>query len=718
MGQPSTRVAISSDFLDAFAQVPKSQQGKIRRFIEQFKANPTAPGINYEKISSFKDPKLRSVRIDQSYRGIVMKPESGDVYMLLWVAHHDDAYQWAENKVYSIHPDTGGLQVFDAAEAVQAAPGSDGEDEEAETKAPDLYAEHKDRELASLGVPLELMPLVRSIRSEMDLDRVQPHLPQEAYEALFLLAAGYSLVEVDREMAKMRAGASKEVDTEDYEAALDHPDSQRRFQVVDDELELADILNAPLEKWRVFLHPSQRQIVRMNANGPVRVLGGAGTGKTVVALHRAKFLVERVFRKPEDRVLFTTFTRNLAADIEANLQKICTAEELERIDIVNLDRWVVDFLKKQGYDFDVDYGNRTAPLWDQAMTLAAKDQDLPRSFYREEWEQVIQPHEITSFADYARVPRVGRGTRLSRGQRKAIWPVFEEYQALLNEKQLREPDGAMRDARLILEERGAILPYRSIVVDEAQDLGRQAFLLIRAMVPEQPHDLFIVGDAHQRIYRHPVVLGRCGVDIVGRARRLRINYRTTEQTRRWAVRLLEGVAFDDLDGGVDTQDDYTSLLQGVDPEVRHFDTFADEVAFLQEYLGALEESEFRHTCLVARTNKLVNQYAGALRSKGFDVYAVSRNKAEDRSRPGVRIATMHRVKGLEFDRVLIAAVKDGIVPLTQALDSAAGEVERETLETRERSLLYVAATRARRHVIVTSFGAASEFLRSEGAISP
>lgn len=704
--QPSARVAISADFLDAFAEIPRSQQAKVRRFIEMFKTNPTAPGINYEKISNFRDPKLRSIRIDQSYRGIVLKPDSGDVYMLLWVAHHDDAYQWAANKLYSIHPDTGGLQVVDTEQVEQAQPAPEDKPEE----APDLFASHRDRELTRLGIPLELIPLIRSVRSEAALDAIQPHLPEEAYEALFMLAAGYTPSEVDREMAALRQSRDKDVDTEDYEAALENPDTQRRFQVVGNELELAEILDAPLEKWRVFLHPSQRQLVRMEANGPVRVLGGAGTGKTVVAMHRAKHLVENVFDNPEQRLLFTTFTRNLAADIESNLKKICSPEVLAKIEVVNLDRWVNEFLQRQGYEYRIDYGKVTEELWDDAVKLAPDSLGLPRAFYREEWDQVVQPHEVVTLADYLRVPRTGRGTRLSRSQRNEIWPVFEEYFALLNEKQVREPDGAMRDARMLLEKKGQILPYRAIVVDEAQDLGRQAFMLIRSMVPEQPQDLFIVGDAHQRIYRHPIVLSRCGVDIVGRGRQLRINYRTTEETRRWAVGLLTGVTFDDLDGGSDSHEGYKSLLSGLDPEEHHFESFAQEVRHLVDYLSTLSDQDLRRTCLVARKNSLVDQYEGALRAGGIPTYQVRREQAEDRSSPGVRLATMHRVKGLEFERVIIASANDGVVPLPQALASAASDAELKMLETRERSLLYVAATRARQRVMITSFGTASPLL--------
>jgi len=706
--QPSVRVAISTDFLDAFCQIPQSQQSKVRRFVEKFKADPRSSGINYEKIEGAADENLRSVRIDQAYRGIVLKPESGNVYALLWVDNHDDDYKWAMNKVYSIHPETGALQVLPVEQISEQL---EDKAEEAEQERTGLYREYRDRELARLGIPQELMALVRSVNTEEDLDLIETHLPQEAYEALFLLAAGDTLREVDREMAELRQQrAEEEIDTSDYAAAFDNPDSQRRFHVVEDELELAEILSAPLEKWRVFLHPSQRRLVQMNANGPIRVLGGAGTGKTVVAMHRANYLVENVFDEPEQRLLFTTFTVNLAADIEENLAKICSDDVLERIEVVNLDKWVTQFLRKQGYDYSIDYGARTETLWENALDLRPSEMDLTRSFYRDEWEQVIQPQEIMSLNDYLRVSRVGRVTPLGRRQRKAIWPVFEEYRTLLDENRLREADGAMRDARLLLERQGNILPYRSIVVDEAQDLGRQALMLLRAMVPEYSQDIFIVGDAHQRIYRHPITLSDAGIDIVGRGQKLRINYRTTEENRRWAVNSLRDVTFDDLDGGVDEQTGYRSLMHGVDPEVHPFDTFSDEIRFLVEYLSRFDEEGLNQVCVVARTGQLLDQYEGAIRANSIPTYSIRRTRPEDRSAPGVRLATMHRVKGLEFERVVITGANDDVIPLSQALAGAVGDSDKELREKRERSLLYVAATRARSEVHVTCHGTPSRYL--------
>ena len=710
----NVKVALSEDFLEAFAAVPKNKQKKVRRFIQKFRSNPKSSGINYEKIQAARDPKLRSVRVDQEYRGIVLKPETGNVYMLLWVDHHDDAYQWAENKVVQIHPETGSIQVIPVEEGAVSTPGDPGEDSPGDARsqtAADLFAEHRDRELVRLGVPQQLMPLVRSITTEEQLDDLQAYLPQEAYEALFLLAAGYTQREVDHELAYRRNG-NKKVDTGDFAAALEEPNSKRRFTVVSDDEELRRMLDAPLEKWRVFLHPSQRRLVTMEANGPVRVLGGAGTGKTVVAMHRAVWLAENVLEDPEASILFTTFTRNLAADIEENLELIAAPETIRRIEVQNLDAWVSDFLRKQGYGYRIDYGGAAADLWESALALAPEGADP--DFLRSEWEQVIQPNGITRTSDYMRVSRVGRGTPLQRPARKDLWPVFEEYQTLLEDRKLRERDGAFRDARRLLEEKRDTLPYRSVVVDEAQDMGKQAFKLIRQMIPggDRPHDLFIVGDAHQRIYDRQVVLGHCGINIVGRGRKLRVNYRTTEENRRWAVQLLQGTQYDDLDGGIDNQAVYKSLMHGSEPRVATFDSFQEEAKAIADYARQIEREDgtLRNTCLIARTKQLLGNYSGALRSAGIDTYTIQASRAEDRAEPGLRLATMHRAKGLEFDRVIVAGVSEGTVPHPRALNKAGDAADRARALRHERSLLYVALTRAKREVMVTAYDAPSRWI--------
>jgi superfamily I DNA/RNA helicase len=700
-------IALSKDFLLAFSNVQKSHQKKVREFFERFQVHPESDGINYEPIQSARDKNFYSVRIDQAYRAVIAKPDPS-VYVLMWVDHHDEAYRWAERKRLEVHPATGAVQVLDmtavpasvASTPVAAAP-----------RLGALFASVKDKYLLQLGVPEELLAVVRSMNTDADLERAESAIPQEAYEALFLLASGYTLEQVFGEMQKPQEEAPL-VDTSDYDKAFRNEDSQRRFHIVEGAQELAEILTAPLEQWRIFLHPKQRQLVRMTANGPVRVLGGAGTGKTVVAMHRARYLAEEVFTGKEDRVLFTTFTKNLATDISQNLRKLCTDERAwARIEVQHLDGWVSNFLRTQGYRPDIVYDDDN-DAWKNAVDQAPSDANLPESFYRVEWENVVQAQNITSVDQYLSAPRLGRGTRLTREIKKKIWLVFQEYRAQLNERGQKEYVDLIRDARQLIENKGLKLPYGAVIVDEAQDMSAEAFRLVRALVPAGENDLFIVGDAHQRIYRHRVSLGKCGIDIRGRGKKLKINYRTTDEIRRFAVRLLEGRPIDDLDGGKDDQKGYMSLTHGTAPGIRIFATAAEEVAYLKQHIQtlAVEGTALESICLVARTKKFVETYLAHLEADGIKGYKVKADAAEQRDRPGVRVATMHRVKGLEFEHVLIAGANRGIIPLDIALASADDDVSKRNAETGERALLYVALTRAKRSAVITGYGEGSPYL--------
>ena len=692
------RVAIYDEFLDAFAKLQRAQQKKVSRFMRKFRADPTNPSINYEQINTFCDPNMRTVRIDQTYRAVVLKPSKGNIYVLLWVDHHDKAMAWARHKRIEIHPETGSLQVLTS----MPEPVNKPVIAQAELPLRPLFKAFSDADLSSVGVPEVLLESVRTIHSESQLD--QAGFPPDVYEALFFLADGESL---DAVRSALGIDTSKTIDTEDFEAALDQATTLRRFALVTDDQELEAMLDAPLDKWRIFLHPSQRRMVTAHYRGPARVLGGAGTGKTVVAMHRAKHLASKVFTGEDDRILFTTFTHNLAKDIQENLRKLCSPSVLNRIQVVHLDKWVADFLRSHGYQYKLAYWPTKVlkDLWEQAL-LQSPD-GFTTQFFREEWEYVVQPQGCASFEDYKKAKRAGRGVRLSRKQRRAIWPVFEEYRNLLEARGLRESVGAMRDAVSLLESRRVPSAYRTILVDEAQDMSTVAFKLLRQIIPtEVPNDLFIVGDGHQRIYRRKVVLRHAGINIVGRSKKLYINYRTTDEIRRYAVALLRNIAVDDLDGGQDTNQRYKSLVHGHPPQVRSVASFEEEIRIITEFVGA---GEAQRTCLVTRTKDQLKQYEIALNKVGIDTYRLQRSKAEDRAAPGLRLATMHRVKGLEFDRLVVAGTNEGQVPLSIAMRSDDGAV-REEAQRRERALFYVAITRARREVLITSSGTPSPWL--------
>lgn len=727
MSDLKVRVAISADFFTAFAAIPRQRQNKVVNFINKFRNNPTSPGINYEKIVNAFDSNIRSVRIDETYRGIVLKPKSSNVYLLLWVDHHDDAYRWAVRKKCIINSQTGSIQVFDVEENNESVPSKNviresevksnnttvGEAQNISSEDP-IFKNISDELLIKIGVPDEALSIARKICSLSDLDKNINLLPPDAYEALYFLAEGYSIDEVLDEFARN----DEEVDTEDFAAALSNINTQQKFIVLDDEdgeNELKEILSAPLEKWRVFLHPTQRKIVEKSFNGAVRVLGGAGTGKTVVAMHRAKWLAENILNKSNEKILFTTFTRNLAEDIKSNLRKICTPEIMKKIDVVNIDAWVIDFLKKHNYNYKVVYGKELEEIWARALTIASSKIQVPEAFYKEEWEKVVIPNDITTKDEYIKVARLGRGIRLDRKARLLVWKVFEEFKTLMNENSVRDVDTAMMEARLLLKNYGNILPYKTVIVDESQDLGMQSFKLIRQIAGEEhPNDIFIVGDTHQRIYSNKVVLSKCGINIKGRSHRLKINYRTTEETRTWAFNLLNGIKFDDLDTGVEDNKGYKSLLHGPKPEVLNFKCIDEEVNYIASKIKELNNNgiDLNNICLVARTDRQLESYRELLRDKMIKTYKIHRKEAEDRENKSIRVATMHRVKGLEFDYVFLVGVNDGIIPFKPLIESSSDNSVKKQRIIAERSLLYVAATRAKKEVFVSSYGKESEFLKS------
>jgi hypothetical protein len=690
-------VAISSDFLEAFARVPRAQQRKVRDFTEKFKANPRSAAINYEKIHGVKDDKIRTVRIDQKYRAVVLHPPQGEVYVLVWVDNHDEAMDWARKRAFEVNPHTGALQVVSVTEAEQALP------VRADTRPTGLFAPFADDVLLSFGLPDVLLPAVRAVQTRDSLLALGKHLPAEASEALTWLAEGVPPEEV-REAVE---GACKAVDTADLAKALEHPDTRRRFVAIRSDDDLAAMLDAPLAKWRVFLHPSQAKLVKKHFNGPARVLGGAGTGKTVVAMHRARHLAEKVFSGPQDHVLFTTFTANLAQNVEEMLATLCP-EQAKRIDVVHLHAWAVRFLREHRVEVEVAGPEVIDQCWEEAIS-GCGNLDLDVGFLKLEWDQVVQTHGIDARDAYLKVARTGRGKTLSRPQRAQVWGVFDRYREALNRRELCEWLGVIRQARRLIEEERPALPYRAVVVDESQDFHHEEWRLLRTLVPAGADDLFLVGDAHQRIYGRKVVLKDCGIAVQGRSSTLKINYRTTEQIRAWASGLLRGQGADDLDGGKDEGKGYASLLSGPGPERRHFATAREEQEFLAGRLHELlKDRPAEEICLVARTAKMLkDDYQSLLKAEGVPHTVLGQGK-ESGGR-GVRLATLHRVKGLEFPVMIAAGVNAKVLPLRLA--SVEGDpTARAEHEERERSLLFVAATRARDSLLVTSWGTPSPFL--------
>jgi len=699
------RVSYDIGCMKSLRKLPDRVALKFMDMMTRYMSDPTANGLNLETVEGSKDSSIKSLRVDQGYRAIAF--EVGRDIMFVHVNEHDKAYRWAAGRRVKLDPETNRIRVIEEVDAVAepvAMPAS---------TAPRLFEAVPEARLRALGVPEEELPAVRNILTIEALEGAEDQFDSLTYQILYAVAAGYE----DEEITTL-TGVGGESDAESptspkdltFGHLIETEQSRQTIFIPESEAELRRVFEEGLEGWRVFLHPEQRKIAYRDYNGPALVRGGAGTGKTVVAMHRAKHLADQIEKDPAQagrRVLLTTFTTSLAQDIEANLRTLCPAH-LEarppRIEVINLDRWVSQFLKRKSFAREVAFFGEARERLDQVWRSVFDDHELPEGlsepFVRAEWAQIVQAKGLPDQKGYLKASRAGRGTPLDRKKRAAIWDIFADYRARLISEGLAEPDDAYREATEILTSEAPNLPYAAVIVDEAQDMGEQAFRLIRAIVPEtrsgDRNSLFIVGDAHQRIYGRRASMSACGINVRGRSRQLRLNYRTTQEIRAWAVSVLEGVSVDDLDEGTDTLRGYVSLMRGSAPSLVGYKSEAEELEGLVAWIRALPADQIRLSdigVLCARKAD-VERVSGALRAAGIDT-KIFQSGSDERSVPGVRITTMHRAKGLEFFAVAIPFLSDTLFPPQGVLRNAVDAADREDIVMQYRSLLHVAATRAK-----------------------
>jgi superfamily I DNA/RNA helicase len=572
-----------------------------------------------------------------------------------------------------------------------------------------LFQGYTDEELARCGVPEGLMTLVRTFANQDALIEHIELLPDEAAEALWALSGGATLEEA-RASAGLAQNTPEGQTSTELDIAVEHTASRRQLAEVDDE-ELARMLDAPLALWRTYLHPSQRHAVEMHANGPIRVLGGAGTGKTVALLHRVGFLLREVFTG-EERVLVTTFTRNLTLELESALRDLLTDEEFERVDVHNLHSVATRVLREQGLSMELARDDDVDAAWTEALKVLPKDlaRRFDRAFFEYEWKHVILAGDIYDSTGYMEARRSRMGTRVHRLTRVRLWPVFEAYREALGRRGVSHWDDLLSQAAYMMKGEGG---YAAVLSDEVQDYTPAALRLLRALVPRGPNDMFLVGDAHQRIYGAMANFKACGIHIVGRSVRLKVNYRTTERIRQVAMGALAGCVYDDLDGGDDDLDGYHSIRAGVEPVMWHGESKDDELEFLDELLTRWiveEDVESSEICIATRLGAGVSHYTRGLEARNFTLEQVTKDVPAHELPLGLRIATFHRLKGTEFSRVVLVGVNAFTFPFIHQDAVFPDEQAREEVLKTERALFYVAATRARDHLVVTGWGDRSEYL--------
>lgn len=707
------RVSYDIGCMKSLRKLPDKVAVRFMDMMTRYMTDPSGNGLNLETVEGAKDSAIKSLRVDQGYRAIAF--DIGRDIMFVHVNEHDKAYRWAEGRRVKLDPTTNRIRLIEeiATETVKVSVSSE----------PLLFAEVTDGRLAALGVPAEELPATRSITTVDALEAAEERFDPLTYQILYALAAGYNDDEIGTLTGVPDASAARTDESgEDltFSTLIETNESRQNIFIPESEEELRRVFEEGLEGWRVFLHPEQRKVAYRDYNGPAMVRGGAGTGKTVVAMHRAKHLADQIGEdaaRAGQRVLFTTFTTSLAQDIESNLRTLCP-EHLDarppRIEVINLDRWVSQFLKRKNFERRVAYFGEARDRLDAIWRDVFDDHDIPdglsEAFVRAEWAQIVQAKGLTDQRGYLKASRAGRGTPLDRRKRASLWEMFEDYRARMISEGWAEPDDAYREATDILSAEAPNLPYAAVIVDEAQDMGEQAFRLIRAIVPEAPNgdrnSIFIVGDAHQRIYARRASMAGCGINVKGRSKRLRLNYRTSQEIRAWAVSILEGISVDDLDEGTDSLRGYVSLIHGAQPQLVACGTEAEELDGLVAWVRALSSGDTRlqDIGILCCRRSDVDRVDSALRGTGIATVILQAGSPDNRNTSGVRITTMHRAKGLEFVAVAIPFMSDAAFPPTMALKAAVDAADKVDILDQYRSLLHVAATRAKEALRVSWSG--------------
>jgi mRNA-degrading endonuclease RelE of RelBE toxin-antitoxin system len=690
---------IAATFTDALARLTGDEQKAVKTTAFDLQLNPANPGHQFHKLDQAKDKHFWSVRVGSDLRLIVHR--TADSLLLCYVDHHDKAYAWAQRRKLATHPTTGAAQLVEVRETVQEVtrPVYIDAKKPVARQIP-LFLKLLDADLLGYGVPPEWLDDVRRATDDTLLD-LTDRLPGEAAEALLELATGGK--PKPRTVALPRTTGSQTSDP------FKHPDAQRRFRILGDVEELRRALDYPWDKWTVFLHPDQRQWVERTYSGPARVSGSAGTGKTIVALHRAVHLARR---DPNARVLLTTFSDTLAHALRVRLRRLVGEDPRlgERVDVQSIQRVAARLYESQFGPAQVAEPGHVEAL----LKVVATETSLRVSpaFLRQEWHDVVDAWQVETWEAYRDVKRLGRKTRLPENQRAQLWSVFETVQERLRAKGLVSQAGMLHKLTQAMPTRRNP-PYDHAVVDEAQDIGVAQLRFLAALGQGRPESLFFAGDLGQRIFQQPFSWRSLGVDIRGRSRTLHVNYRTSHQIRACADRLL-GPSVSDVDENLEDRTGTVSVFNGPAPAIQTFPSASAEAKAVAEWLRSRVEEGVhpREVGIFVRSDAQLGRATDAVTQAGLGFQIL--DERTESTGDGATVATMHLGKGLEFRAVVVMACDDDVVPLAERIESLGDAADLQDVYDTERHLLYVACTRARDQLLVTSGGTPSEFLADLG----
>jgi hypothetical protein len=681
---------IADTFTDSLAKLSNVDQKLVKTTVFDLQLNPSSPGMQFHRIDKSKDENFWSVRVNRDLRVILHKTSSS--LLICYTAHHDRAYHWTKQRKIEVHPKTGAAQLVKIRETVKeiVKPQLFEKETQASTKSQPYKHLSKD-ELLLYGVPEEWLDDVL-IADENSILNLAEHLPSEAAEALLEIAIGNK--------PEIRKPANVGSDP------FNHPDAQRRFRTMSNVEELERALDFPWEKWSIFLHPDQKHIVDKDNSGPARVSGSAGTGKTIVALHRAVHLTRT---NSDGRVLLTTFSKTLASTLQTKLSRLISNQprigeqlEVHALNDIGLRLYELNIGKPNIINKDAIHD-----LIKEA-SFKASDHKFSLRFLISEWNEIVDAWQIETWEAYREVRRLGRKSRLHENQRKVLWNIFEKVCSRLKENQQITISGMFN--QLFLKLSGSKNPpFDHVIIDEAQDISIAQLRFVSTLTSNKPNSVFFAGDLGQRIFQKAFSWKSLGIDIRGRSRTLKINYRTSHQIRKQADLLLAS-EITDVDGNKEERDGTISVFNGPKPEIISCDTIESEKETAKNWISEKMSENLKPNELgiFVRSEAEVARGCAVLEKSGLAFKVL--DGLNPASHDQVSLCTMHLAKGLEFRAVVIMACDDEIIPLQKRIESSSDEKDLEEVYNTERHLLYVACTRARDYLLITGVDPTSEFL--------
>ena len=686
---------IADTFTDSLNKLTNQEQKGVKTTAFDLQLNPESPGLRFHKLTKTKDDNFWSISANMDIRLIVHR--TANSLLLCYVDHHNDAYAWASKRKIERHPKTGAAQLVEIRETVQEITIHKPVDHKpvkvpALTKAkPPLFAHLTPDDLLGYGVPTEWLADAITATEDTLFD-LADHLPQEAAEALLEIATGGQ----PSQPTTIATGSNP----------FDHPDAQRRFRVMTNHEELQRALDYPWEKWTVFLHPAQQHLIERNYSGSARISGSAGTGKTIVALHRAVFLARR---HPTAKVLLTTFSEALANSLHLKLDRLVGNEPdvRDRIQALSI-RAIAHQLYTEA--FGEPNIAEAEDVRSRLISIAKETEGdrFPEAFLWSEWKDIVDAWQLDTWEAYRDVQRLGRKTRVGNKQREILWSIFRQVLTKLEQQQQITWNSLFRKVSEHIVESGNC-PYDFAIVDEAQDIGVASLRFLAAVGSRYPNSLFFTGDLGQRIFQQPYSWQSLGVNIRGRSQTLKINYRTSHQIRQQADRLLPA-SIADVDGNIEERKNTVSVFNGPTPQVKICDDADSERQVVGKWIAdrltdGLQPDEIG---VFVRSSEQIERAIAAINQAG-----ATPTKLDSQVMPAqgcIAVSTMHLAKGLEFRAVAVMSCDDEVLPSQQRIETISDEADLEEVYNTERHLLYVACTRARDHLLISGVDPASEFL--------